>query len=78
MRVLAVCPNAGWRDALRREFIERHGELTKPKPGADLWLFVAVQDITATSFLHEPICYTLERGPLPFVPRPAASPAGGA
>ena len=78
MRVLAVCPNAGWRDLLRREFIERHGELTKLKPGAELWLFVDVHDVTPEKFLHEPIFYTVDRGPLPFVPRPAASPAGGA
>ena len=82
-RVLAVCPNAGWRSLLMREM--------KRKPGAELWLFCAAQDVTAANVLHEPIFYKLQanpeagrekemavRGPLPLIPRPPAYPGRGA
>lgn len=68
-RVLAVCPHAGWRDAMRREM--------KGKAGQEFWLFCSVTDVTPDTFLHEPIFYTTDKGPLPFVPAPAALSAGG-
>ena len=61
----------------------------KRKPGADLWLFCAVQDVTPEKFLHDPIFYKLQanpdapkemavRGPLPLIPPPPApAPATG-
>ena len=61
-RVVAFCPNAGWRDALRKEF--------KSKPGAEHWLFCATPDVKKETFLHEPILYTVEKGPFPLIPRP--------
>lgn len=73
MRVLVICPSPGWRDSLRKAFKDGEG---KPFPGAELWLFVAVQDVTAAKFLSEPILYGLDKGPLPFVPTPALAPAG--
>jgi hypothetical protein len=63
-RVLTFCPNAGWRDALRREM--------KDKPGADAWLFAALPEVTAATFLHGPFLWKVDRGPLPLVP-PAVS-----
>ena len=77
-RVLAICPNAGWRDMLVQEM--------RQKPGAELWLFCAIQDVTVEKFLHEPIFFKLQanpaaakpdeklavRGPLPLIPRPPA------
>jgi hypothetical protein len=84
-RVLAICPNAGWRDMLVREMVN--------KPAAELWLFCAIGDVTVEKFLHEPIFYKLQanpeaakpgekmavRGPLPLIPRPpaVAPDAGG-
>lgn len=59
-RVIAVCPNAGWREALRKEM--------KGKPGAELWLFCAVSDLKPDTFLHGEVFWTVEKGPLPFVP----------
>lgn len=92
-RVLALTPNAAWRDSLRAAFKEREGPATRLKAGAHLWMFVAAPDLTAQSFLHEPIVHVIqEKGggiieppPLPVVPppagytpRPAASPDIGA
>lgn len=71
-RVLAVCPYAGWRDLLRAEM--------RGKAGAELWLFCDVTAVTPDAFLHGPLLYTIDKGPLPFVPGPAPaapSPAGG-
>jgi hypothetical protein len=66
-RVLAFCPNANWRDALRREM--------KQKEGAELWLFCSSLDVTASSFLSQEILFTADKGPFAFLPRtPAASP----
>ncbi len=86
MRVLALAPNPSWRDGLRAAFREKDGTSTKLKPGAQLWLFIAVQDLTVEKILHEPTVHTIqekdgvviERGPLPLVPRPAGAPVTGA
>jgi hypothetical protein len=73
-RVLCFCPNAGWRDALRREM--------KGKPGAELWAFIATPELRAETFLHGPLLWTVDRGPLPLVPpapalaAPAQAPGG--
>lgn len=67
MRVIAVCPNAGWRDAMRRAVAAQN-------KGADLWLFVAWDEIKPDeSFLHGPIVYTCTDGSRPLV-KPAATP----
>lgn len=67
MRVVAVTPNPGWRDSMRKAM--------KDKPGADLWLFTAVTDITPATFLHAPIFFTTKDDqPRPFVKAPAAAP----
>ena len=47
--VLMVAPNPRRRDHLRQA-IHR-------KPGWELWRFVAASEMTAESFLHEPILY---------------------
>lgn len=66
-RVLAVCPSAGWRDALRREVAKR-------KKGAERWLFASRQDLTARAFLHEPVVFGCEGEGRPLVKPPPASP----
>lgn len=63
-RVLFVWPNAGLRDAARRS--------VDPAKAAT-WLFAALPDITG-SFLHEPVIYTANDGPKPFI-KPPATPA---
>lgn len=68
-RVIAFCPNAGWRDALRREM--------KGKPGAEHWLFAATPDVRPDTFVGEPILFAVERGPFPLTP-PLAGPSGTA
>ena len=47
--VLLVAPSPNRRDNLRQA-IHR-------KPGSELWRFVSATDLTAESFLHEPILY---------------------
>jgi len=63
-RVLFVWPNAGMRDAGRRAVDPAKSEM---------WLFAALPDITET-FLHEPVTYTAQEGPKPFI-KPPATPA---
>lgn len=63
-RVLFIWPNAGMRDAARRAVDPAKTEM---------WLFAALPDIT-TSFLHEPVIYTAQEGPKPFI-KPPATPA---
>ena len=62
-RVIAFCPNAGWRDALRREFVG--------KPGHEFWLFCSTLAVKTETFLHESILFTSDKGPFPFLPRPS-------
>jgi len=57
--VLLIAPKARRRDALRRAF--------RGKPGADLWKFAAATDLSADSFLHEPVLYPCEGDPMPLV-----------
>lgn len=64
-RVLFVWPNAGLRDAARRAVDPAKSEM---------WLFAAFPDITE-GFLHEPVIYTAQDGPRPFVKAPAPAPA---
>jgi Replication-relaxation len=46
-RVLAICPNVAWRDALVEQLVNR--------PGAEFWMVAAWPDITPARLLHEPI-----------------------
>lgn len=69
--VLMVAPNARRRDHLRKAI---HG-----KPGWELWRFVAVSEMTAESFLHDPILYRCDSDlgvPLakPIVTAPSETP----
>lgn len=61
-RVLFTWPNAGLRDAARR---------AADPAKSDMWLFAALPDMTE-SFLHEPVIYTAQEGPKPFIKPPAA------
>jgi hypothetical protein len=61
-KCLAFCPNPNWRDALRKEF--------KGKPGHEHWLFCSTPQVTTESWLHEPLLYTVDKGPISFLPRP--------
>jgi hypothetical protein len=74
VRVLWLCPNAGWRDALRREM--------RGKPGCAIALFASAPELTSASVLHTPLWYSTEQGPLPLVTAPAlptaSSPPQGA
>ncbi len=66
-RVLCVATRGSrWRDELRSEF--------KGKPGAELWLFAAIQDLRPETFLHEQVLYGANDGPKPFLRRPALAP----
>jgi len=66
LRVLAVCPTAGWRDALRKAM--------KDKPGAGRWRFIALSDLTAETFFG-PVFWRVEGGPHPLVsPEPSPTP----
>jgi hypothetical protein len=78
MRVVFVCPNTGWREAMRKEAQEMNGQ--------ELWLFVVRDDITPETFLHGDIFFTPTTGPRPLVKRapagtpgtaPAQEPGGG-
>lgn len=67
MRVVAVCPNGPWRDALRKAM--------RDKPGAEFWLFAAVNDLSAETFLHAPVFYTAAaEHPKPLVKAPEGAP----
>ncbi len=56
-RVLFVWPNAGMRDAARNA--------VDPSK-AEMWLFAALSDLNE-SFLHEPVIYSAQGGPKPFI-----------
>jgi hypothetical protein len=72
MRVLCFVPGDSWR----KEFLEE----LKEKPGAGLWLVCSTPEVTAETFLHEPIFWKVDdngmRGPIPLIPKgsPAARP----
>lgn len=68
-RVLCVCPYEGFRDSLRSAF--REPKEKGPLPGADLWLFLTAPEVTETTFLHAPIVWKMDGGPIPLVPPPA-------
>jgi hypothetical protein len=75
-RVVCVCPYESFRDSMRKAFQEKKEKETVTLPGADLWLFALAEEIRPESFLHEPIFWTVDRGPFPLVPRPTpATPA---
>ena len=69
MRVLAVCPNAAFRDALRREVLRQNTS----KKVQRLWRFVAQEDVSVDTMLHSPGVYRCEGGPVPLV---KAAPVG--
>ncbi len=72
MRVIAVCPYQSFLNDMRAAFREKKAEKEKTLSGADLWLFVLDEELNAATFLHSPIFYTVDRGPLPLAPSPAA------
>ena len=57
--VLMVAPSERRRDALKKAIRE--------KPGAALWRFVAVQDLTPERFLVAPIFHRCDGEPLPLI-----------
>ena len=57
--VLLISPSARRRDALRKAIA--------PKPGAELWKFVAVPDLTPEAILNESIVYACDGDPTPLV-----------
>ena len=65
--VLMVAPSVRRRDALKKAFRE--------KPGAALWRFAAMSDLTPENFLFAPVYYPSEGEPLPLI-KPAI--VGGA
>lgn len=70
-RVLSIWPHAGLRGSARRAHAD--------KPGADLWLFAAVGEIAAETFLHSDIIYgSKEDGPRPFIKPPPGTPSATA
>jgi hypothetical protein len=71
VRVIAVAPYDSFRDGMIAEFRRPRGE-AQPLPGAELWLFVTRAAITPNTFLHGDVFYSIDRGPFPLVPRPAA------
>lgn len=68
-RVIAFCPNASWREAMRREI--------KGKPGCEYWLFVSLAEVKAETFLSGPHIYSAERGPFPLIPPASGAISGG-
>ncbi len=68
MKVLAVAPSANWRESLRKAI--------RDKPGAEMWMFAALGDVTPESFLCGPIWHTCEGEVRPLV-RPVGVPAAG-
>lgn len=66
--VLCFCPYRSWRDHLRHDM--------KDKPGQQYWLFCDVSELKPETFLHAPIWYTAEAGPIPLIPasHPVAIP----
>lgn len=68
VRVVFVCPNTGWREAMRNE--------AKEKDNQEAWLFVSRDAITPETFLHGDIFFTATAGPRPLVkPTAAGTPA---
>lgn len=68
LRVLAVCPNAGWKAALATAL--------RDKPGGELWLCAAREDVTPLTFLHGEIAATPTGEKKPLVkPPPGWTPA---
>ena len=57
--VLCITPNARRREALRKAFTG--------KVGSELWRFASTQELTAKTFLHEPIWYSISGAPMPLV-----------
>lgn len=67
MRVIVVCPNAGWRECYRREI--------RSKKGAELWLCVDVADIRRDGkfITEEPVFFPPEGDPRPLVAPPSST-----
>lgn len=63
--VLCVTLNAGRREALRRAF--------KTKDGSEQWKLASAEELTADSFLFEPVWYPVTGEPVPLVKLPATS-----
>lgn len=66
MRVLFIAPTSSWRDALKKAAAD--------KPGAELYLFLSLEDVSPDSILHGEIVYSCTDGPKPLV-RPQVAPA---
>ncbi len=59
-RILVLSPARGWMDGLRKAIRDR-------KTGAELWFFMASNELTAENLLHGDLRYTATEGPKPFV-----------
>lgn len=59
LTVLMVTPSAWRRDALRKAISQ--------KPGADLWRFAAMTDLTPQTILSAPVWHRCEGDPVPLV-----------
>jgi hypothetical protein len=58
--VLAIAPTRGYRDQMRKAMVD--------KPGRELWLFAAEQDLTPETFLFEPVWYACNsKTPIPLI-----------
>jgi len=65
--VIMIAPTPRRRDALRKAI--------KTKPGAALWKFAAVPDVTTDKLLHSPIWYSCHKeAPDPLIKRPDVTP----
>src|SRR5262249_7559651 len=69
IRVLAISPSVNWSKSLRKAMM-------KDKPGAELWMFAALPELTPETFLHSPIRHTTAGEARPLV-RPEALPRRG-
>ena len=65
--MFAFCPNGAWLQSMRRAMTD--------KPGAALWRWAAVDQLTRENLLTGNLFYTCEEGPLPLLKPPAAAPA---
>jgi hypothetical protein len=66
--VLMIAPDERRRDALRKAI--------KDKPGAELWKFACISDVTAEAFFHSRVFYPCAGEPTPLMKRPQAMLTG--
>jgi len=68
-RVICVLPTASWIKPMLKAI--------KDKPSANLWMFMALDQLTPESFLHGLIVHTTQEAPRPLIRPPAGPPVGG-